>query len=76
MLFRKCLTVKGVRGHSYQAVELALATIASGRYPLHKLCTHVFGLDRVDVALRTVGGEAGTASIHCCVDPWGQGRPA
>lgn len=76
MLFRKCLTVKGVRGHSYQAVELALATIASGRYPLHKLCTHVFGLDRVDVALRTVGGEAGTAAIHCCVDPWGQGRPA
>jgi threonine dehydrogenase-like Zn-dependent dehydrogenase len=70
LLFRKCLTVKGVRGHSYQAVELALETIASGRYPLHKLCTHVFGLDSVDEALCTVGGEKGPIAIHCCVDPW------
>jgi len=76
ILFKKCLTLKGVRGHSYQAVELGLATIASGRYPLHKLCTHVFGLDQVDAALHTVGGQAGRAAIHCCVDPWRTGGGA
>lgn len=70
LLFRKNLAVKGMRGHSYQAVEMALSIIASGRYPLEKLCTNVFGLNQVDEALLTVGGEGGRSGIHCCVDPW------
>src|SRR5690606_24862146 len=41
LVFRKNLTIKGLRGHSYQAVELALAVLGSGRYPLDRLCTHV-----------------------------------
>jgi threonine dehydrogenase-like Zn-dependent dehydrogenase len=69
-LFRKNLTVKGMRGHSYQAVEMAMQLIASGRYPLEKMCTHMFGLDNVLDALTTVGGEGERNAIHCCVDPW------
>ena len=69
-LFRKNLTVKGMRGHSYQAVEMAMQLIASGRYPMEKMCTHMFGLDNVLDALTTVGGQGQPNAIHCCVDPW------
>jgi threonine dehydrogenase-like Zn-dependent dehydrogenase len=70
LIIRKFLTVKGMRGHSYQSVEMALAIIASGRYPLAKMCTHNFGLADVGEALRTVGGEGRPDAIHCSVDPW------
>jgi len=70
LIIRKFLTVKGMRGHSFQSVELAIQLIDSGRYPLTELCTHVFGLDQVDRALCTVGGEGEPDAIHCCVDPW------
>jgi threonine dehydrogenase-like Zn-dependent dehydrogenase len=69
MLFKKNLTVKGVRGHSHQAVELAIGLIASGKYPLEKMCTHTFGLGQVRDALLTVGREKDLSAIHCCVDP-------
>lgn len=69
-LFTRFLTVKGMRGHSYQAVEIGLQIIASRRYPLEELCTHTFALDAVDEALRTVGGEGQPDAIHCAIDPW------
>jgi threonine dehydrogenase-like Zn-dependent dehydrogenase len=59
-----------MRGHSYQSVEMALGIIASGRYPLGKMCTHSFALAEVGEALRTVGGEGRPDAIHCSVDPW------
>jgi threonine dehydrogenase-like Zn-dependent dehydrogenase len=70
VLFMRCLTLKGVRGHSYQAVEQGLQIIASGKYPIEDMCTHVFPLADVDEALRTVGGEGQPGAIHCSVDPW------
>ena len=69
-LVRRFLTVKGMRGHSWQAVELGLQIIASGRYPLEEMATHVFGLADTDLALRTVGGEGEADAIHCAIDPW------
>ncbi|HXF89009.1 MAG TPA: zinc-binding dehydrogenase [Xanthobacteraceae bacterium] len=69
-LFKRVITVKGMRGHSYKAVEMALAIIASGRYPLGEMCTHKFGLSAVDEALRTVGGEGQPNAIHVNVLPW------
>ena len=69
LLFRKFLTVKGMRGHSYQAVEMALGLIASGRYPLEKMCTHSFSLEQLTDALRTVGGQGLPGAIHCSVSP-------
>jgi threonine dehydrogenase-like Zn-dependent dehydrogenase len=64
------LTAKGLRGHSYQSVELALRTMASGRFPLELMSTHVVGLDGVDEALRIIGGEVKTPAIHITVSPW------
>lgn len=70
LLITRFLTVRGMRGHSYQAVKLAIEIIASGRYPLELMCSHVFPLAEVDAALRTVGGEGLPGAIHCAVDPW------
>jgi threonine dehydrogenase-like Zn-dependent dehydrogenase len=64
------MTIKGVRGHSYRSVELALAMMASGRFQLELLSTHQVGLQDVDRALRTIGGEIESESIHITVEPW------
>jgi len=71
LLITRFLTVKGMRGHSYESVELALGIIAGGKYPLEGMCTHVFPLAETDRALHTVGGEGEPGAIHVAVDPWG-----
>ena len=53
----KFITIKGARGHSYKACELALQQLASHRFPLEKVTTHTFGLRDVDLAIRSVGGK-------------------
>jgi threonine dehydrogenase-like Zn-dependent dehydrogenase len=70
VLITRFLTVKGMRGHSFKAVELGLQIIASGRYPLEDLCTHVFPLAQTNKALHTVGGEGEEGAIHVSIDPW------
>jgi threonine dehydrogenase-like Zn-dependent dehydrogenase len=69
-LISKYLTVKGVRGHSYESVERALQIIASGKYLLDEMCTHQYALSEVDEALRTMGGEGAPEAIHTVVAPW------
>jgi threonine dehydrogenase-like Zn-dependent dehydrogenase len=64
------VVMRGTRGHSYEAVELALRTMRSGKYPLELISTHVFGLKEVDRALRMVGGELPEKSIHVTIEPW------
>ena len=64
------MTVKGVRGHSYESVEMALNTMATGKVPLELLSTDTIGLAEVDEALRTIGGETGREAIHITVSPW------
>jgi threonine dehydrogenase-like Zn-dependent dehydrogenase len=63
-------SLKGVRGHSYDAVELAIQTMVSGTHPLELISTHLVGLDGVDRALRIVGGESEEKAIHITVEPW------
>ena len=69
-LTRKGMTLKSARGHSYRAVELALATISSRRFPLELMTTHRFGLAEVDYAIKSVSGEGAPGAIHVSVMPW------
>lgn len=66
----KQIILRGTRGHSFEAVELALKTMAGGRFPLEKMSSHVVGLKDIDLALKMVGGESQERSIHITVDPW------
>jgi threonine dehydrogenase-like Zn-dependent dehydrogenase len=66
----KQIVVRGTRGHSYGAVELALKTMAAKTFPLEKMSSHVVGLKEIDHALKMVGGESDERSIHITVDPW------
>jgi threonine dehydrogenase-like Zn-dependent dehydrogenase len=66
---RNYLTVRGVRGHSFRAVEWAIGLIASGRYPLAQMCSLEVGLGDVDRAIRGTGGELDEAVIHAAVVP-------
>jgi threonine dehydrogenase-like Zn-dependent dehydrogenase len=69
-LTEKAITIKSARGHSYRAVELAIAQVASKRFPLDLLTTHEYGLDDVDTAIRAVGGEVDDGVIHVSLLPW------
>jgi threonine dehydrogenase-like Zn-dependent dehydrogenase len=69
-LTEKAITIKSARGHGYRAVELAIAQLASKRFPLHLLTTHEFGLEEVDRAIRAVGGEVEEDVVHVSLLPW------
>jgi threonine dehydrogenase-like Zn-dependent dehydrogenase len=69
-LTEKAITIKSARGHSYRAVELAIAQLASKRFPLELLTTHEYGLSEVDTAIRAVGGEVDDGVIHVSLLPW------
>jgi threonine dehydrogenase-like Zn-dependent dehydrogenase len=69
-LTRKGITLKSARGHSYRAVGLALHHLAARRFPLELMMTHRFPLDKVDYAIKSVGGEGAPGAIHVSVMPW------
>lgn len=69
-LLAKRLVLRPCRGHSFEAVELALRYIASGRFALSPMATHRFGLGQVDLAVRSVGGQGAPGAIHVTVMPW------
>jgi threonine dehydrogenase-like Zn-dependent dehydrogenase len=71
-LARKYITLKAARGHSYASVELGIQWIASGRFPLELLTTHHFGLDGIDLAIKSTGGTGLAGAIHVTVLPWSQ----
>jgi threonine dehydrogenase-like Zn-dependent dehydrogenase len=66
----KYVTLRPARGHSYNAVEIGLKQIASGRFPLNLIATDKFGLAEVDRAIRSTAGELSKEAIHVTVDPW------
>ena len=66
----KYVTIKSARGHSFKACELALAQLASHRYPLELVTTHTFGLDQTHLAIKSVGGEGAADVIHVSLMPW------
>jgi threonine dehydrogenase-like Zn-dependent dehydrogenase len=70
MIIARFLTVKGMRGHSYESVELALQLIAQNRHGVQRLSTHKFGLDQTEYALNTVVGKGASDAVHMTIDPW------
>jgi threonine dehydrogenase-like Zn-dependent dehydrogenase len=69
-IISKHLTVKGVRGHSYQAVEHAISVMSSDKYPLLEMCTHDFNLHQLEEALHTGGRQRNLEAIQSTVLPW------
>lgn len=69
LIFMKELTIKGVRGRTASEMKKAIRILESGRYPLEKLATHHFGLNDVEQAIKTVGGEGEPGAIHVSVLP-------
>lgn len=66
---KRYLTVRAPRGHSYRAVQIALDIVASGKWPIHKLCSHDFGLDAVHEAILATAGRGIEGAIHVTVSP-------
>ncbi|MGA4983923.1 zinc-dependent alcohol dehydrogenase [Streptomyces sp. GESEQ-13] len=75
LITEKAITIRSARGHSFNACELAVAQLASHRYPLEKLATHRYGIDQVDHALRVLAGETDEDAIHVSMMPELVGRP-
>lgn len=67
----KCLSIRGVRGHSYGAVEWAIGQISSDIRTLGNMCTDTFDLQHVDEAILATAGMSEHKSIHATVLPWG-----
>lgn len=67
---KRYLTIRAPRGHSYKSVEIALKLIASGRWPLERVCSHNFGLENVHSAILATAGREIEGAIHVTVSPW------
>lgn len=70
IIYNKMLTIKGVRGHSYQSVQMAVDFISSGKFPLSIMNSHNFKLSETDLALRTAAGETDLSRLLVTVSPW------
>lgn len=70
LIVKKFLTVRGMRGHSYRSVELALGMIERDACGVRALSTRTYGLAEVDAAIRSQVGRGPDIVTHCCVDPW------
>jgi threonine dehydrogenase-like Zn-dependent dehydrogenase len=68
-VWRKELTIRGVRGRSRRAVRPAIRLIEGGAYPLAALATHTYPLAQTERALQTLGGEGDPGAIHISVYP-------
>lgn len=67
---RKYLTVRSPRGRSFWATDRALQYIDAERDALEAMCSHRFGLDEVDLAIKATAGREVADAIHVVVEPW------
>ena len=68
-IIAKFLTVKGMRGHSFESVELALQLIHRDQYAVKEMSTHLFGLNETDLALQSLVGKGVNEPIHMVIEP-------
>jgi threonine dehydrogenase-like Zn-dependent dehydrogenase len=70
-ILMKNLTLKAAMGTKPTSTIAALRTLVAGRLPYERLYTAAVGLDEVERAIQSVGGEhADQSPIHLSVDPW------
>jgi threonine dehydrogenase-like Zn-dependent dehydrogenase len=70
LVVAKEITIRGAFAVTSRAYEAAIRLIESGRVPLARIHTHDFPLEKAELAIRTLAGEApGEASIHSCLVP-------
>jgi threonine dehydrogenase-like Zn-dependent dehydrogenase len=69
MIVAKTLRLQGVRGHSYNSVEMAVDCIASSKFPLSIMNSHNYSLNETEEALKTAGGEGAPSPLLVSVSP-------
>jgi threonine dehydrogenase-like Zn-dependent dehydrogenase len=67
---KKRVTIRGARGHSFAAVEQALAMISARTPGLDLLSGPPFGLADIERALTAASGADRSEFLHIVVDPW------
>jgi threonine dehydrogenase-like Zn-dependent dehydrogenase len=73
---QKALHIKGMRGHSFGAVEWAIRLIGSKRAPLEVMTSVRASLSEVKEAIDGTGGAGPVPVIHAVVLPRGAGEKA
>ena len=68
-LRQKQVALKGVRGHSFLAVERAIDVIERGHPGIRAMSSLTVGLGDVETAIRATGGELDRPVIHAVVVP-------
>jgi threonine dehydrogenase-like Zn-dependent dehydrogenase len=67
---KKQITIRGVRGHSFWAVETALELIASGRLDLDLICGAPYPLAAIDAAFATATDGGSDHALHVSIGAW------
>jgi len=68
-LFKR-IRMQGWVGQNNDAMQFAADLVASKKYPLHKMRTHVFGFDQLGLAIDTLTGDVpGEKAINVVVTP-------
>lgn len=69
-IIHKALHIVGAKGVEGKSINEAIALIESGRYPLEKINTHVYGIDQILQGLAVLEGKApGEHGIHVAIIP-------
>ena len=66
----KEISILGAIGVTHSGYSSAIRLLESGKYPIHKMHTHEFGLRDAELAIRTLARQIeGIESIHSCLIP-------
>jgi threonine dehydrogenase-like Zn-dependent dehydrogenase len=69
LIIARFLTVIGMRGHSWESVEMALQLIAGNRHGVQAMSSHTYALHETDRALRSLVGQGDDGMVHMTIDP-------
>ncbi|MBF4769384.1 alcohol dehydrogenase catalytic domain-containing protein [Nocardioides agariphilus] len=70
LLRKKRISVRGARGHSFEAVERALSMMSNGDAGLDLVSSPPWALADIGAAMEAATSAQGAASLHTVIDPW------